>query len=133
MPIITDAMKTERIADALVSREHEVADYQMNIDNYTIMLAALPQDAWPDELAKYKSIEPSKINADVDLETVMIISDYQYRDRLRILLRTENVEKAKTQYVLDALDGQLLDAGTRDADITAAVGRRDAALAKATA
>lgn len=122
-------MKIEQLADACVGREHEVYSYQMNIKNYTLMLTDLPQGDWPTELVKYKSIEPSKIPADVDLATVMTINDYQYRDRLRILLRTENVEMNKTQRVLTAIDKQL-PAATKNADVLVAAQRRDAELAK---
>ncbi len=129
MPIITDAMKTEQIADALVAREHEVHSYQLNIDNYTLILADLPQGEWPAELAKYKDIESSKISADVSLADMTIIANYRLRDRLLNLLRTERVEMNTAQRTLNALDGQL-PAVTKDADITAAVTRRNEVLAK---
>ena len=130
MPVITDQMKTELIADALVGREHEVHSYQMNIDNYTLMLADLPQGEWPAELVQYKGTEPSKIAASVNEADMATIANYRLRDRLSNLLRTEHVEMNTAQRTLDALDGQL-PAATKGANITAAVARRNAELAKA--
>jgi len=41
------------------------------------------------------------------METVQLIADYQYRDRLSYLLRTENIEQSKTKRVLEALKAQI--------------------------
>jgi len=43
------------LADNVVHREREVHQYQINIDNYTVMLTALPQDDWPTDIAQYKT------------------------------------------------------------------------------
>ena len=130
MEIITADMKKVLVADAYLGRVHEVQSYQLNIDNYTAMLVDLPQDAWPAEMVQYKDIDPAKIDPDVSLDDMVIISDYQFRDRVRILLRTEHVEMSKTARIMNALDGQL-SASSKEADVTAAVTRRAAVLAKA--
>jgi len=56
---------------------------------------------------------------DVPLETVQIVADYQYRDRIRYLIRTEAIEQNKAKQVLNALKAQIpvdqLDALVADA------------------
>ena len=55
----------------------------------------------------------------VTLETVQVIADYQYRDRIRYLVRTEAIEQGKAKQVLNALKAQIpadqLDALVADA------------------
>lgn len=88
-------------------REFEVYNYQTNIDNYTTMLTALPSSDWPEALAVWASTEIDKLPADMSDEDVQEISDFQYRDRLRALLRTERVEQGKSRRVLVALKTQI--------------------------
>ena len=95
------------LADNVVHREREVHQYQINIDNYTVMLTALPQDDWPADIAQYKTTLTENIPFSVPMETVQLIADYQYRDRLSYLLRTENIEQSKTKRVLVALKAQI--------------------------
>jgi hypothetical protein len=95
------------LADNVVHREREVHQYQINIDNYTVMLAALPQDDWPADIVQYKNTLTENIPYSVPMETVQLIADYQYRDRLSYLLRTENIEQSKTKRVLEALKAQI--------------------------
>ena len=95
------------LADNVVHREREVHQYQINIDNYTVMLTALPQDDWPTDIAQYKTTLTENIPYSVPMETVQLIADYQYRDRLSYLLRTENIEQSKTKRVLEALKAQI--------------------------
>ena len=88
-------------------REVEVYGYQTNIDNYTTMLSVLPNGAWPEALAVWASSEIDKLPVEMSDEDVQIVSDYQYRDRLRALLRTERVEQGKSRRVLVALKTQI--------------------------
>ena len=103
----------------LVHREREVHQYQINIDNYTVMLTALPQDAPPAEILQYMSTKTEELPFDVPLETVQAVADYQYRDRIRYLIRTEAIEQGKAKAVLNALKSQIpadqLDALVADA------------------
>ena len=88
-------------------REVEVYGYQINIDNYTTMLSVLPDGEWPEALAVWASSEIGKLPVEMSDEDVQIVSDYQYRDRLRALLRTERVEQGKSRRVLVALKTQI--------------------------
>ena len=85
----------------------EVYSYQVNIDNYTTMLSVLPTDAWPEALVQYQGAEIANIPHSVSDADIQTISDYQYRDRLRALLRTERIEQGKAARVLDALKTQI--------------------------
>lgn len=116
--ISNEQKKQDLIANAYY-REQEVYQYQVNIDNYTVMLAALPQDNWREDLAKYKNVKTEDLPWDMSDEDVQLVNDYQYRDRIRSLLRTEKVEQGKAQRVLDALKVQI--GPTADADINAFV------------
>jgi hypothetical protein len=116
---ITSEETLSSLAFNLVYREREVHQYQINIDNYTAMLAILPQGEPPAEILQYMSTKTEELPFDVPLETVQVVADYQYRDRIRYLIRTEAIEQGKAKRVLDALKAQLpadqLDALVADA------------------
>ena len=116
---ITNQDTIDTLALNVVHREREVHQYQINIDNYTAMLAALPQGEPPAEILQYMSTKTEELPFDVPLETVQLVSDYQYRDRIRYLIRTEAIEQGKAKAVLNALKAQIpadqLDALVADA------------------
>jgi hypothetical protein len=100
-------------------REMEIYGYQMNIDSYTTMLAVMPSGAWPENLAAFASTEVANLPADMSDEDVEAVTDLQYRDRLRSLLRTEKAEQSKARRVLEALKQQIgVDADARIAAYT---------------
>jgi hypothetical protein len=92
---------------AAFHREMEVYQYQINVDNYTVMLAELPQDSWPSDLITYKNTLTEALPENLDDASVGLIGDYQYRDKLRSLLRSEKVEQRKAARVRDALKSQI--------------------------
>jgi hypothetical protein len=92
-------------------REKEVYHYQVNIDNYTVMLTGLPQDTIPSELAIYSNTETEKLPLDLSDADVQTIAQYQYKDKLRSLLRSEKVEQNKARLVLEALKAQIIAGG----------------------
>ena len=116
---ITNQDTINTLALNVVHREREVHQYQINIDNYTAMLTALPQGEPPAEILQYMSTKTEELPFDVPLEIVQAISDYQYRDRIRYLVRTETIEQGKAKAVLNALKAQIptdqLDALVADA------------------
>jgi hypothetical protein len=101
-----DEIKIE-IAMAIISREKELFSYQFNIDNYTNMLTSLPDDDWPTNIEMYRGVPTESLPDSMPIETVELINDYNYRDRLRYLIRTETIEKNKSQRILDALKLQI--------------------------
>lgn len=115
---ISNADKYTVLADNIIMREREIMSYDINITNYTAMLAALPQDDWPSHLAQYFDATLDKVPDEYD----DIVSQYQYRDRLRYLIKTEKAERAKSFRVYEALIAQLPEA-ERDNIIAAAIAR----------
>jgi hypothetical protein len=106
------------LADNAVMREHEIMAYDINISNYTAMLASLPDGDWPEHLAQYKEATLDLVPDEFD----DIVSQYQYRDRLRYLIKTEKAERAKSFRVYEALLAQLPEA-ERDNIMAAAISR----------
>ena len=105
--MITDQEHLNNLVVAAYHREIEVYQYQVNIDNYALMLTALPLDDWPNELAQYRAINPDSLPHDLSDDAIKMIIDYQYRDRLRTLSRTEKAEQSKASRVRDALKAQI--------------------------
>ena len=88
--------------DALLDREREAYQYQVNIDNYTAMLAALPSE-WTEELLPYQGVVPDDIVNVVPSEHQQAVSDLLFAGKIAKLLVTEQFEKAKVVCVYDAL------------------------------
>lgn len=104
---ITADEKLAHLAAAVVMRESEIMHYQVNIDNYTAMLAALPAGTWPENLASYKTLALDKIAEQVASADLQAVSDLLHRDKLAALLVTEKLEQGKSIRVLNALLAQL--------------------------
>lgn len=105
--MITTQEHLSNLVVAAYHREMEIYQYQLNVDNYTVMLVGLPQDGWPDALVQYKETAIDNLPQDFDDAKVGLVADYQYRDRLRNLLRTEKVECGRATKIRDALKEQI--------------------------
>ena len=105
--MITTQEHLNNLVVAAFHREMEVYQYQINIDNYVVMLAALPQGDWPSNLITYKNSTTDSLPESLDDASVASIADYQYRDKIRNLLRSEKVEQGKASRVRDALKSQI--------------------------
>jgi hypothetical protein len=105
--MITTQEHLNNLVVAAFHREMEVYQYQINIDNYGVMLAALPQDSWPSDLLTYKNTPSEALPEGLDDVVIGLVSDYQYRDKIRNLLRSEKVEQSKARRVRDALKSQI--------------------------
>jgi hypothetical protein len=115
---VSNTAKYPILADNAVMREQEIMAYDINITNYTAMLESMPQDEWPEHLAQYKEATLDLVPDEFD----DIVSQYQYRDRLRYLLKTEKAERAKSFRVYEALLAQL-PADQRDTLMAEAIAR----------
>jgi hypothetical protein len=115
---VSNSDKYVVIANNVVMREREIMSYDINIANYTAMLAALPADEWPGNLVQHKSATLDQVPDELD----DIVSQYQYRDRLRFLIKTEKAERDKSYRVYEALLAQL-PADQRDTLIAEAITR----------
>lgn len=105
--MVTTQEHLNNLVAAAFHREMEVYQYQINVDNYGVMLASLPQDEWPGGLVAYKNTTTDSLPENLDDATVGLIADYQYRDKIRNLLRSEKVEQSKASRVRDALKSQI--------------------------
>jgi hypothetical protein len=88
-------------------RSVEVYQYQVNIDNYLVVLNGMPTGPWDADIAQYQGADISSLPMDMSYATLTRIMDFQYRDRLRTLVRTESIEQNKSQRILDALIAQI--------------------------
>jgi hypothetical protein len=100
---VSGSTKYPILADNAVMREKEIMGYDINIANYTAMLASLPSDEWPEHIVQYQHATLDHVPDDLD----DIVSQYQYRDRLRYLIKTEKAERGKSFLVYEALLAQL--------------------------
>jgi hypothetical protein len=102
----------EKLASAVMNayyREVEIYSYQVNIDNYSAMLLALPSEDWPQNWVAFKGVKIDELPHSLSDDDAQAISDYQYRDRLRSLIRTERAEQSKTIRIRDVLKAQIGD------------------------
>jgi hypothetical protein len=105
--MITTQEHLYNLVVAAFCREIEIYKHQTNIDNYGVTLAALPQDSWPSDLLIYKTTPSEALPESLDDVVIGLISDYQYRDKIRSLLPSEKVEQNKARRVRDALKSQI--------------------------
>lgn len=107
-----------RLATAIIMREQEINSYDMNISNYEAALAVLPGGDWPADLVQYQSVPLTMVPDELD----QTVSELQFRDHLRSLLKTERAERAKSNLIYAAMLSQI-PATDRDAVMAAAVSR----------
>jgi hypothetical protein len=60
------------------------------------MLLALPSGDWPQDWVAFKGVKIEDLPHSLPDDDAQAISDYQYRDRLRSLVRTEKAEQNKS-------------------------------------
>jgi len=100
-------MTKDQLIEAIKQREADVAHYQINIDNYSAMIAMLPQ--WPDDLLSHRSTDPVSFINQWPFGRIQLLSDLQFRDKLERTLLTERLEQRKSMYVLKALQQKMAD------------------------
>lgn len=99
--------KLESLKTAVSYRNTEIEGYQTNIDNYTLMIAALPS-TWPDDLAAFKGLDLAALVAAIaDEAQLFLAADLVFHDRLVATLRTEKLEQRKAILVRDVIQKQV--------------------------
>jgi hypothetical protein len=98
-------MNKEQLTEAIKQRETEIANYQINIDNYTAMIGMLPK--WTEVLLAYRTADPVGFINDWSFEDIQLLSDLQFKDKLERTLLTERLEQRKATFVLKALQQKL--------------------------
>ncbi len=99
-------MLQEDLTKAIEERTKEIYAYQANIDNYTTAIGLIT-DVWDDKTKFYKNYSNEQI---IDLVPEALqdkVSQLVYKDRLTRLLKSEKMEQAKAQTMLDALKLQV--------------------------
>lgn len=105
--MITEDEHKDNLVKHAFGREREEYDYQVNIDNYTAILATLPTGDVPVEISPYMHLKVEEIPLSLDDAMVQMIADYQFRNRIALLLRTERIEQSKTRRVKDVIKAQI--------------------------
>jgi hypothetical protein len=105
--MLTDQEKLASLVMNSFHREMEIYGYQLNIDNYGAMLLALSSEDWPAELAAFRAVKTEDLPHELTDDQVAQIADLQYRDRLRVLVRTEKAEQNKSVRIRDVLKAQI--------------------------
>lgn len=96
---------TEITPSPLESRRAEVAQYQTNIEMYKAIAASLPSE-WPERLIQFKNaIDKHAIIATIEnLDDVELVSDLWAYDQAQAAIRSETVEKRKSEAILNYLE-----------------------------
>ena len=105
--MFTDQEKLASLVMNSFQREVEVYGYQINIDNYSTMLKSLPVGNWPADLEAFKAVKTEDLPHELTDDQIEQIADLQYRDRLRVLVRTEKAEQNKSIRIRDVLKAQI--------------------------
>jgi len=100
-------MNKNQLTENIQARIDEVAGYQVNIDNYTAILALLPAEC-PDRLTPYiaSSIE-ALAETTMPFEDLEILSDLKFRKQLSARLISEKLEQRKSSLVLTVLKARM--------------------------
>ena len=98
---VTQSDHDRNLAMSIDMRENEVYQYEININNYTAMLASCITDPWPAHLMPYRGMGRDQlaqaIESDDDLD---LASQLAFRDELRLRIRSEKMECNKSKMML---------------------------------
>ena len=98
------------LAQAILSRETEVYQYQLNVFNFQTMLDGMATLSWPNHLLPYRGMGREELAKNVlHDEDLDLAAELMFRDELRNRLRTEKIELKKTTLMLASLVGQATD------------------------
>jgi hypothetical protein len=98
------------LAQAILSRETEVYQYQLNVCNFQAMLDGMGTLGWPAHLLPYRGMGREELAKNVlHDEDLDLAAELMFRDELRTRLRTEKIELKKTSLMLASLVGQATD------------------------
>lgn len=127
MEIISQDEKIANLADAIVARTYEVYAYDLNIENFTQILA-ISQTEWPEHLLPLRTIPPQEAAAQCAPDDVALLAELQQADRVAYLIRTETLERTKSSKILEVLSAQfdaLIPEADQQAIIDLAIARRN--------
>lgn len=105
-----DDNKKAFYAMATASRDMEIEGYQVNVDNYNIVMSTLPTGEWPENLTGYKgysSANVADLNETLSADDIQLLGKLLWRDQITKALITEQLEQNKAQSIRDALASKL--------------------------
>jgi hypothetical protein len=99
-----EEITTPKEITPLEARQAEVAQYEANIAIYKKMLVGLPTE-WPTHLQQYRgATDRHKVIGEIaNLDDVQLLADLWTADDCVKAIRTETLEKRKSEAVLAAL------------------------------
>ena len=124
--IISNERITRDLADSIVSRTYEVYAYDMNIENYEMILATT-LGVYPDAIAYLESLPYEQAIKECPEEYLDEIAELAQHARVSYLIRTEVIERKKANSILQVLISRLNNMTTEEEYNTAiaeAVARR---------
>ena len=128
--IVTEEKRIRDLADNVVMRTYEVYQYDFNIANYQIVLAA-GDGSYPEHLQNLVGVSEDQAVAQCSIDDLSELAELQQYARVSALIRSEIVERTKANRILQVVITQLsslVGEGGYEAAVNAAVVRRDAAL-----
>jgi hypothetical protein len=123
--IISNAEKLASLADNIVARTYEVHSYEVNVLNYEAIIANIGNIEISDRMQELRTMSPEEAANQATTEELELLGQVQQFDRISFLVKTEKIEMAKAQSVLDVLVSQLPSGSVGDAAIQAAIDRRN--------
>lgn len=99
-----DAIIVEKVVTPLEARQLEVNSYSENIVMYQTLIATLDGN-WDDDLIHLKDIEIQEAARQCPMERLERLAVLQQFDQVTNLLKTEIVERAKAQAILNVMIG----------------------------
>lgn len=118
--IITDEKRIKDLADNVVMRTQEVYYYDINIANYEAILHQ-SESSYPDHIVELSNLSESHAIEQCPLEDLAALAELQQRNRIAKLIRTEIVERTKSNSLLQVLDQQLHEALPDQSEYDAAI------------
>ena len=88
----------------LQARQMEVDSYSTNVNNYTALLKTLDGN-WDDDLTHLKGMESQEAARQCPMDRLERLAVLQQFDQVTNLLKTEIVERAKAQAILNVMIG----------------------------
>jgi len=97
-------METDTPITPKQARQMEVDSYSANVTNYTALLATLDGD-WDADLIHLKGVEGQEAARQCPMARLERLAVLQQFDQVSNLLKTEIVERAKAQAILNVMIG----------------------------
>lgn len=108
----------DEIANAIISREAELANYDLNQESLAHQIEAFNDlsETWPEHLLPLKNkAGEQQAASDFTDEDIKLAARYSQRDRLWVLELTNHMECQKSETTYNSLLAQLPEGSRRDA------------------